>query len=162
MAARAEGENTMDQRETAAMQIVYRYMAVSAGAALIPVAGLDVAVLAGVHVSLIKRLCDHYEVDFSEHTARNILIAVVGSVVPGTVGSFAGRKFLRILPSAVRVFGWTLMSASSALFSYGIGKLFIHHFESGGTLLSFDAKRLHRVFPHEAIQVSLPAESATA
>jgi hypothetical protein len=40
------------------------------------------------------------------------------------------------------------MSASSAAFSYGIGRLFIHHFESGGTLLSFDASRIHNVFGH--------------
>ena len=83
----------------------------------------------------------------SEHTARNILIAVLGSVVPGTLGSFAGRKFLRLLPPGVQVVGWGVMSASSAVFSYGIGRLFIHHFETGGTLLSFDARRLHEVFP---------------
>ena len=69
----------MTQRESAAMQIVYRYMAVSAGVALIPIAAVDVIALAGVHVSLIKRLCDHYEVDFSQHAARNILIGVLGS-----------------------------------------------------------------------------------
>src|SRR5215471_8429036 len=73
--------------EASAMKIVYRYMAVSAGAALIPVPGVDTAILAGVHVALIKQLCDHYSVDFSEHTARNVLIAVAGSIVPGTIGS---------------------------------------------------------------------------
>jgi uncharacterized protein (DUF697 family) len=128
------------------MQIVYRYMAASAGAALIPVVPLDVVVLAGIHVSLIKRLCDHYDVAFSEHTARNLLIAVVGSIIPGAIGSVMGRKILGMMPTATGVLGWTLMSASSAVFSYGIGKLFIHHFEAGGTLLSFDPDRLHHAF----------------
>jgi uncharacterized protein (DUF697 family) len=123
-------------------------MAVSAGAALIPVPGADIAVLAGIHVSLIKRLCEPYKVDVSEHTARNILIAVLGSVIPGTLGSVVGRRVLGLLSPAARVFGWGVMSASSAVFSYGIGMLFIHHFESGGNLLSFDARRLHEVFPH--------------
>lgn len=145
--------------EASAMQIVYRYMAVSAGAALIPVPGVDTAILAGVHVALIKRLCDHYSVDFSEHTARNVLIAIVGSIVPGTIGSFVGRKFLRVLPSTARVFGWALMSASSAAFSYGIGRLFIYHFESGGTLISFDARTLHKVFSR---QPPAPADLAAA
>ncbi len=132
--------------EASAMKIVYRYMAVSAGAALIPVPGIDTAVLAVVHVALIKELCDHYGVSFSEHSARNILIAVVGGFVPGTIGSFISRKFLKAIPTGARVFGWALMSASSAAFSYGIGRVFIHHFESGGTLLSFDASRLHDTF----------------
>lgn len=151
----------MNQHDPAAMTIVYRYMAVSAGAALIPIAGADIAVLAGVHVSLIKRLCEHYKVDFSEHTARNILIAVAGSVIPGTIGSIAGRKVLRILPPAARVIGWGLMSASSAVFSYGIGMLFIHHFESGGNLLSFDARRLHEVFPQLFAKPAPSLEPAT-
>jgi len=144
--------------EASAMKIVYRYMAVSAGAALIPVPGVDTAILAGVHVALIKQLCDHYSVDFSEHTARNVLIAVAGSIVPGTIGSVVSRKFLRVLPSAARVFGWALMSASSAAFSYGIGRLFIHHFESGGTLPSFDTRGLHKVFHRQPP----PAELAAA
>lgn len=135
------------QHHADAMKIVYRYMAISAGAALVPFAGVDVAILAGIHVSLIKRLCEHYTIDFSEHTARNIMIAVLASVIPGTIGSFAGRRFMRLLPPPARVVGWGLMSASSAAFSYGIGQLFIHHFESGGTLLSFDTRRLHEVFP---------------
>ena len=127
------------------MRIVYRFMAVSAGAALIPAPGVDVAVLAGIHVTLIKKLCDHYAVSFSEHTARNLLIAISASVIPGTVGSMMGRKALRLLPALARRVGWAFVSASSAAFSYGIGRLFIHHFEAGGTLLDFDPKRLHRV-----------------
>ena len=126
------------------MHIVHRYMALSAGAALIPVGGTDVLVLAGVHVALIKRLCEHYDVAFSEHGARNVLIAVAGSIVPGTIGSILGRKVLGILPWTGAVFGWALMSAGSAAFSYAIGRLFIEHFEKGGTLLSFDTSRLHR------------------
>jgi uncharacterized protein (DUF697 family) len=147
----------MKQHDPEAMKIVYRYVAVSAGAALVPLAGVDVAVLAGIHVALIKRLCEHYKVDFSEHTARNLLIAVLGSVIPGTFGSVAGRKVLHFLPPPLRVIGWGVMSASSAVFSYGIGMLFIHHFESGGTLLSFDMSRLHEWWPfHRALPPASP------
>jgi uncharacterized protein (DUF697 family) len=160
MAEQSDGR-TMEPREAAAMQIVYRYMAVSAGAALIPLAGLDVVTLAGVHVSLIKRLCDHYEIDFSEHAARNVLIAVFASIGPGVVGSLAGRRVLRALPAAIGPFGWALMSASSAVFSYGIGRLFIHHFEAGGTLLTFDAERLHDVFFHPRADRPTSAAPAT-
>ena len=135
----------MSERRAGAMRIVYRYMAISSGAALIPWAGVDVAALAAIHVGLIKELCEHYDIDFTEHTARNILIAVAASVVPGTVGSLVSRKILGVLPVTSALFGWTLMSAGSAAFSYGIGRLFIEHFEGGGTLLSFDHHRLHAV-----------------
>ena len=77
----------MTDRQSSAMQIVYRYMAASAGAALVPVPGMDIVLLAGVHVALIKRLCEHYHVDFSENTARNLLVAIAASIIPGTIGS---------------------------------------------------------------------------
>src|SRR5262245_60904061 len=113
----------MSPRRIEAMRIVYRYMGISAGAALIPIAGVDVAALAGIHIALIKELCDHYDIDFTEHTARNVLIGVAASVVPGTIGSILSRKFLGMLPAANALFGWTLMSAGSAVFSYSIGRL---------------------------------------
>ena len=125
------------------MRIVHRYMAMSAGAALIPFAGVDVAALAGIHIGLIKELCEHYDIDFTEHTARNVLIGVAGSIIPGTVGSILGRKILGALPMGSALFGWGLMSAGSAAFSYAIGRLFIEHFEGGGTLLSLDHRRIH-------------------
>ena len=137
------------------MRIVYRYMAVSAGAALIPVAGMDVATLAGIHVALIKQLCDHYEIDFADHAARNVLIALTISIVPGTVGSVLSRRILGMLAPAGAVVGWTLMSAGSAAFSYAIGRVVIEHFEAGGTLDSFDTSRLHA--PHRALKTNLQA-----
>ena len=73
-----------------------------------------------------------------------MLIGVAGSVVPGTVGSILGRKVLGMLPLTGAVVGWALMSAGSAAFSYAIGRLFIEHFEGGGTLSSFDTSRLHQ------------------
>jgi uncharacterized protein (DUF697 family) len=136
----------MTDREAGAMKIVRKYMAISAGAALIPVPPIDAVVLAGVHVSLIRRICAYYNVDFSEHAARNIVIAILGSLIPGSIGSAISKKVLGVLPLALHVFGGAAMSAFSAAVSYGIGKLFIRHFESGGTLHDFNVDRLHRVF----------------
>jgi uncharacterized protein (DUF697 family) len=130
-------------REGGALPIVYRYVAASAGAALIPIPGADTVVLAGVHLALIKSLCEHYGVSFSEHAARNIVLALLASVIPGSVGSIVSRQVLGLLTGAARTFGWAVLSVSSAAFTYGLGRLFIAHFESGGTLLSFDTRRLH-------------------
>jgi uncharacterized protein (DUF697 family) len=138
----------MNEREAGAMKIVHRYMVYSAGAGLIPLAGLDVTVLAGIHVSLIKQLCDYYEVEFSEHTARPVLVAILASMIPGTLGSLVSRRTLALLPFVTHVVGLAGMSAFSALVSYGLGKIFIRHFESGGTLRNFDVEHLKSVVSH--------------
>ena len=126
------------------MTIVRRYVAVSAVAGLITVPVVDVAALGGVHVALIKDLTEYYGAEFSEHTARNILIALAAGLVPGAAGSVLGRKLLRALPFITHGAGLLTMSAFSAGVSYGLGHVFIRHFEGGGTLDSFDPKHLHR------------------
>ncbi len=133
-------------RRAGAMRIVRRYTGASAIAGLNPVPVLDVAVLGGVHVSLIKDLSDHYGAEFSEHTARNILIAIAASIVPGAIGSLLGRKMLGALPFITHGAGLLTMSAFSASVSYGLGIVFIRHFEAGGTLDSFNLDNLHKVF----------------
>ena len=136
----------MRERRPGAMRIVHRYVAVSAVAGLITVPVLDVAALGGVHISLIKQLTDYYGAEFSEHTARNILIAIAASLVPGAIGSVLGRKALRALPFITYGAGLFTMSAFSAGVSYGLGLVFIRHFEGGGTLDSFNPEHLHRFF----------------
>ncbi len=129
-----------------AMKIVHRYVATSAAAGLISVPVLDVAALGGVHISLIKRLTEYYGAEFSEHTARNIVIAITASLVPGVIGSVLTNKAMRVLPYVSHVVGIVTMSAFSGAVSYGLGLVFIKHFEGGGTLDSFNIDHLHHVF----------------
>lgn len=129
-----------------AMKIVHRYVATSAVAGLITLPVIDVAALGGVHIALIKELTGYYGAEFSEHTARNIVIAITASLVPGAIGSVLGRKALRMLPFISHGAGLLTMSAFSAAVSYGLGMVFIRHFEGGGTLDSFNVDHLHHVF----------------
>ena len=135
-----------DARRPGAMKIVHRYVVISAGAGLITVPVVDVSVLAGVHVALIRELSEFYGHEFSEHAARNILIAIGASLVPGSIGSFVGRKVLHALPFVTPVFGLATMAGFSAFVSYSLGRIFVEHFEAGGTLGNFDVEHLHQVF----------------
>jgi uncharacterized protein (DUF697 family) len=135
-----------DPRHADAMSIVQRYVLISAGAGLITVPVLDVTALAGIHIALIKAITEHYGQQFSEHAARNILIALGASLIPGAFGSMLGRRALRALPYVTPVLGLASMSAFSAFVSYALGTVFVRHFEAGGTLDTFDVQHLHRLF----------------
>ena len=129
------------------MKIVHRYVLLSAAAGLVTVPLLDVAALGGLHVALIKEITEYFGAEFAEHTARNIVIAIVASLIPGSIGSVIGRRVLRALPFMTHGLGLATMSTFSAAVSYGLGVLFIRHFEAGGTLDSFNVENLHRLFP---------------
>mgnify|MGYP002630455097 CR=1 FL=1 len=134
------------ERHAGAMRIVHRYVLISAAAGIVTVPVLDVMLLGGVHIALIKEITEYYGAEFSEHGARNILVAIAASLIPGTIGSMLGRKALRALPFLPHGIGLATMSAFSAAVSYAIGVGFSRHYEKGGTLASFDVENLHRPF----------------
>jgi uncharacterized protein (DUF697 family) len=134
------------KRRSGAMRIVHRYTMISAAAGVLTVPVLDVAALGVVHIALIKKITEYYGVEFSEHGARNILIAIGVSLVPGSIGSVLSRKALQILPFVTPGIGLATMSAFSAGLSYSLGAAFVRHYESGGTLAGFDLDTLHGTF----------------
>jgi uncharacterized protein (DUF697 family) len=137
---------TSDAHHAAAVKIVRRYVLMSSVCGLITVPVVDVTVLAGVHLALIKAITEHYGHQFSEHAARNIVFALGASLLPGAVGSAVGRRTLRALPFVTPILGLATMSAFSAFVSYGLGTIFIKHYEAGGTLETFDVEHLHQLF----------------
>jgi uncharacterized protein (DUF697 family) len=146
MTAPVDTQGSTGRARADAMKIVRRYVVISAGAGLINVPILDVSALAGVHIALIKEITEYYSHEFSEHTAKSVLIAIGASLIPGSLGSILGRRLLHALPFITPGIGFAGMSACSALVSYGLGTMFIRHFEAGGTLLDFDVEHLHLAF----------------
>jgi uncharacterized protein (DUF697 family) len=139
--------DTVNGRRADAMAIVRRYAMVSAAAGAVTVPVLDVAALGAIHIALIKDITTHYGAEFSEHAARNILIAIGASLIPGSIGSVFARRALRLLPFVTPGIGLAAMSASSAAVSYLLGTVFVRHFEAGGTLDTFNVENLHRLLP---------------
>jgi uncharacterized protein (DUF697 family) len=132
----------MEDRRQPAMTVVHKYCALSAGAALIPVAGVDSAVLAGLHVGVVKEVCDVYDVEFSQETAEKIVLVISGLAVPSWISSIATRRALLLVAPPARLIGMLGMSAMAVIVTYTIGRLFIQHFEQGGSLVDFDLKHL--------------------
>lgn len=129
-------------RRDAALRIVRRYVATSGAIGIIPIPGLDVTLLAGVHIAMIKSLTEHYGSPFTDAAARNILLVVGASLLPATVGSVASRRFLRLLPPGLSTIAQV---ASSGATSYALGRVMMAHFETGGTLDSFDVRDIGKL-----------------
>ena len=53
----------------------------------------------------------------------------------------AGSR-LKFIPVVGTVASWLVTPALAAATTYAIGKVFVHHLESGGSLFTFEAKKL--------------------
>jgi uncharacterized protein (DUF697 family) len=111
------------------------------GVGLIPIPIVDLVALTGIQLNLLRKLAAEYDVPFSEDLVKNIL----GSLIGGSVPVLFARGFFSVL-KGIPVIGQTTsaltMPVLAGATTYAVGKVFIQHFASGGTFLTFDPDKV--------------------
>src|SRR5215471_12860979 len=129
---------TDEQRDEAASKLVDRFSLWSGAAGLVPIPLVDIAAVGGVQLQMLRRLSEIYGVPFSDNMGKSVIASLAGSVIPASTATTAAGSFMKALPGVGTVIGYITMSGISAGATYVIGKVFIQHFASGGTLLDFN------------------------
>ena len=140
-----ESQGAGESKEAGALKWVNRYVYWSLGAGFIPIPWVDVCTVAGVQLKMLHRLSQHYGVQFSENKGKSIIAALTGSLSADILRKSTLTSFIKSIP-LVGIIGVAAMPIYSGALTYAIGKLFIHHFETGGTLLEFDPKKVKSYF----------------
>jgi uncharacterized protein (DUF697 family) len=130
-------ETTDVARHERASQLVDRFSLWSGAAGLIPVPLVDMAAVGGVQLYMLRRLSDIYEIPFSENRGKSVITSLAGALAPASVATATG-SLIKGLPGIGTVIGALTMPIASAGATWVIGKVFIQHFASGGTLLDFN------------------------
>ncbi|MGA8886879.1 MAG: YcjF family protein [Pseudolabrys sp.] len=129
--------DTSETREEMASKLVDRFALWSGVAGLIPVPVVDVFAVGGLQIQMVRRLSQIYDVEFSENRGKALIASLAGSMIPATSG-IGAASVLKAVPIIGTIAGGFVMPALSAGASYAIGKAFIQHFATGGTLLDFN------------------------
>ena len=128
---------TPEQRHETAAKLVDRFSVWSGVAGLIPLPFVDVLAVGGLQVQMLRRVSQLYDVQFSENRGKALIASLAGTMIPVTSGMGAASA-LKSVPLLGMVASAFVMPVLSAGATYAIGKAFIQHFESGGTLLDFN------------------------
>jgi uncharacterized protein (DUF697 family) len=136
-ASDAIAASTPETREEMASKLVDRFALWSGVAGLIPVPLVDVATVGGLQIQMVRRISQIYDVEFSENRGKALIASLVGSLIPATSGVGAA-SMLKAVPVIGTIAGGFVMPVLSAGATYAIGKAFIQHFATGGTLLDFN------------------------
>jgi uncharacterized protein (DUF697 family) len=134
---------TDDERDELASKLVDRFSLWSGAAGLIPAPIVDVAAVGGVQLQMLRRLSEIYGVPFSENRGKSIIASLAGAVIPdstATTAAMAVGSLVKSLPGIGTAIGALTMPVVSAGATYIIGRVFIQHFASGGTLLEFNPR----------------------
>jgi uncharacterized protein (DUF697 family) len=124
-----------------ANRIVKNHMLGALTVGLVPLPMVDMAALSAIQLKMLHSLARLYDIEFSEHMGKSLLTAVLGGSVPLSFSRNL-RGLCRFIPFYGRATAMLSVSLFGGASTYGVGKVFIQHFESGGTFLSFDPEKV--------------------
>ncbi len=130
------------EREKHADTIIKNHIIWSMGAGLIPVPIVDFFAVSGIQLDMIRQLCKLYEQNFEESQGKAIITSLTGS----GLARMGAKAMIKFIPGIGSVIGGMTMSVLSGASSYALGEVFKKHFETGGTFLDFDVKRLKKMY----------------
>jgi uncharacterized protein (DUF697 family) len=127
----------MTENEIGAMQIANKYMLYTAGAGLVPIPLVDIAAIGALQLKMLSSLAKHYGLTLEQDRGKSLLTALIGASAPTALGFGAAGSFLKRLPVVGSIVGIFTVSGFAAASTYAVARVFIQHFESGGTFLDF-------------------------
>ncbi len=144
----AEADCASAKRRVEADNIVKNHVMVALSFGLVPVPLFDLALLTGNQVSMASALSELYGLPFEKQKVHSIVIALVSSALPvlGVIGLSSGAK---LIPGIGSLFGSGVVAVTGGAVTYGVGQVFIAHFESGGSLLDLDPAKMRALFKQE-------------
>jgi uncharacterized protein (DUF697 family) len=119
-----------------AIVVRYRKWTIAAAAAPIPLA--DAVLIGGVQLRMVQQLAQLYEVPFEKVRVASLLSALFGGWTPYTISIGVAGAAARLAPGLGTLIGIATSVGTSTLATEAIGKIFIQHFEEGGTFLDFE------------------------
>lgn len=133
-----------------AVRIVNLYSKIAAVAGLLPTNILNFAAILAVQVTMVWRIANTFGHRDGKNRIRGSILSLMGSVVPTTLGhgiGFVVAAIPAVIAGSVLYFLVTPVLAYAL--TQAVGNTFVMHFESGGTLLTFDPKAFQEYFLKE-------------
>lgn len=134
-----------ERRESRARRIVRNHSLGTAAIGLIPIPLLDLVLMAALQVQMLKKVGEEYGQTFAgKQRAYELMGAAVGGAALQMLIFPALMSLVKLIPFLGTAAGIIAMPLTAGPVSYALGMTFIQHFESGGTLLTFNPTKLRQ------------------
>lgn len=148
----------MTDKEPMALEIVKRHSLYAAAVGLVPIPLVNLAGVVALEVKMLKELADYYQIPFRDDAGKSIVSSLIGGIGATNIG-YGAVGFMKGVPLVGAVLSAITLPVSAGALTWAVGKVFIMHFESGGTLLDFDPDKVRAYF---AEQIRPKSKTATA
>jgi uncharacterized protein (DUF697 family) len=142
-----EQNNKIIQQQEA-NSIVKNHVWTSSAVGLIPLPIFDIFALSTTQVNMLHRLSEHYQLDFAEEKAKSAVVSLISGSLP-TLTLLGLSSMIKVIPGMGTLGGNASLSLAGGAVTYATGQSFIKHFNDGGTIHDFQAKKFSQFFKQE-------------
>lgn len=114
----------------------------SAAAGFIPVPYLDLAGLAAVQVKMVGELAELYGKTVQQEAVKTTVATLLGTLTTAGLAAPVAFTTVKLIPGLGSLAGGVSMGALGAAATYAVGKVFVNHFEGGGTFANFSVDKV--------------------
>jgi len=129
-----------------AEKITERYVMWSMGGGLIPLPVLDLVAIVGTQIKMLAEISDLYDIPFSENRAKIILVPLISSVGLAPAGAMLLGSLAKVVPVVGQAVGGVAMPVFAGGITLATSRIFVAHFESGGSVLDFEPEEFKESF----------------
>jgi uncharacterized protein (DUF697 family) len=148
MMSHAGEMRTLDLPESLARRIINKHMWLAMGVGLLPLPLVDMTALMAIQIRMLRQLSQNYNVPFHRDIVKKLIGSLLGAVIPTSLGTIVGSG-LKLVPVVGSTIGAISMPIFAGATTLAIGKIFMQHFESGGTFLDFEPAGVRAYFKQE-------------
>ena len=127
-------------------RVIRHHVWASIGIGLVPIPLVDMVGLTAIQLNMVRKIAKAYEIPFNRDKVKNVVGSLVGSAIP----TAAGAPLAASIAKSVPVIGWTAgaiaMPVIAGAATYAVAKVFVQHFASGGTFLTFDPDKVKEYY----------------
>ncbi len=129
-------------------KLIRNYTMYSIGVGLVPIPIADFVGLTALQLNMLRKLSHMYDVPFLKDKGKKLIAALLGGGIPVSMSATTASllKFVPIIGHTIASLSISVLGGAS---TYAIGKVFVQHFESGGTFLDFDPMEVKEYFAKE-------------
>ena len=155
-------EECTEDMESRALGTVRKYVYGAMAVGLVPVPLVDLAGLTALQIKMVHSIAKIYDVPFKTDIGKSTIASLLGSLGPVTIARGTFGSLVKAIPVVGPIAGIATQPVLAGAFTYAVGKVFIQHFEAGGTFLNFNPKKVKEYFAEQFKEGKLMADEMAA
>ncbi|NTW69320.1 MAG: YcjF family protein [Chlorobiaceae bacterium] len=144
----AESVNDTLDRDQRVEKHARNHILTAMGIGLFPLPIIDMVALVGVQLDMIRTIANEYNVPFRRDLGKSVITTLLGGFVPVALGGTLA-SLIKCIPLIGQSAGAVTMPVVAGAATYAISRVFIQHFESGGTFLDMDPAKVKSHFAEQ-------------